>query len=73
MGEWMDSFFDNKDSEPTYTGEGKAKPKKCWGFADRRGKCENIIVSIGGVFCNECRQYACSGDWYKWEREIDET
>lgn len=63
MGEWMEAYIDSKNNEPDYNHDIKATTRKCWGFADRKNKCKNIIISIGGVYCDECRRYYESGEW----------
>lgn len=65
MGEWMEAYLESKDTEPNCTGGYKPSLRKCWGAADREGKCTNIFVSCVRVYCDECRAYFDSGEWWK--------
>lgn len=65
MGTWMEAYIENKNTEPDTLGEIKASKRKCCGFADRKGKCTNTFKSCAKVYCDECRAYYESGEWYR--------
>lgn len=65
MGTWMEAYIESKNAEPDYLcGEGKITTRKCLGFADRKGKCQNTVRNSIRVYCDECIAYYKSGEWH---------